>query len=184
MAGDSLLPQRASLISSTRRTETPARYILMGASSTLQQTGPLICPLITYSFSCTIFSDMVYRLLSEWYVLTLFYQMPANHVSFYLLFNLRNLSCLIHPTPPLWWSFLLRLQKGREAYYPVLPSMFKHYVEYFNVSCFHSLTSHSPNRRDSFFNITFHKPFSVLKDAMFKTHIHCRKSCTHSRCNL
>ena len=178
-----MLPQRASLISSTRRTETPARYILMGASSTLQQTGPLICPLVTYSFSCTIFSDMVYRLFSEWYVLTLFYQMPANHVSFYPLFNLRNLSCLIHPPPATMVEFSAALTKAGK-HITVLPSMFKHYVEYFNVSCFHSLTSHSPNRRDSFFNITFHKPFSVLKDAMFKTHIHCRKSCTHSRCNL
>ena len=50
-----------------------------------------------FPFSCTIFSDMVYRLFSEWYVLTLFYQIPANHVSFYSLFNSRNLSCLIHP---------------------------------------------------------------------------------------
>ena len=39
-----MLPQRASLISSTRRTETPARYILMRASSKLQQTGLVICP--------------------------------------------------------------------------------------------------------------------------------------------
>ena len=32
---DTLLPQRASVISSTRRMETPARYISMSASSTL-----------------------------------------------------------------------------------------------------------------------------------------------------
>ena len=50
----------------------------------------LYLPLITYSFSCTIFSDMVYKLLSEWCVLTSFYQRSANHVSFYLFFNLRN----------------------------------------------------------------------------------------------
>ena len=55
----------------------------------------LICPLITSSFSCTIFSDMVYRLLSEWCVATSFYQSSANHVSFYLFSNLRNLLYLI-----------------------------------------------------------------------------------------
>ena len=33
--GDTLLPHRASVISSTRRTDTPARYISMRASSTL-----------------------------------------------------------------------------------------------------------------------------------------------------
>ena len=35
VAGDTLLPHRASVISSTRRTETPARYISISASSTL-----------------------------------------------------------------------------------------------------------------------------------------------------
>jgi len=38
---------------------------------------------------------MVYRLLAEWCVATSFYQRAANHVSFYPLFNLRNLSYLI-----------------------------------------------------------------------------------------
>ena len=33
--GDTLLPHRASVMSSTRRTETPTRYISMSASSTL-----------------------------------------------------------------------------------------------------------------------------------------------------
>lgn len=32
--GETLVPQRASVISSTRRTDTPARYISMSASST------------------------------------------------------------------------------------------------------------------------------------------------------
>ena len=64
-------------------------------SSTLPRTNSLIWPLITSSFSCTIFSDMVYRLLSEWCIATSFYQNSANHVSFYPLFNLRNLSYLI-----------------------------------------------------------------------------------------
>src|SRR5699024_11965277 len=49
----------------------------------------------TSSFSCTIFSDMVCCLLSEWCVATSFYQRTANHVSFYLLFILRNLLYLI-----------------------------------------------------------------------------------------
>ena len=35
VAGETLLPHRASVMSSTRRTETPARYISMRASSTL-----------------------------------------------------------------------------------------------------------------------------------------------------
>ncbi len=39
----------------------------------------LICPLIRY----TIFSDLVYRLLSEWCVVTSFYLSSANHVPFY-----------------------------------------------------------------------------------------------------
>ena len=39
--------------------------------------------------------DMVCCLLSEWCVVTSFYQRAANHVSFYLLFNLRNLFYLI-----------------------------------------------------------------------------------------
>ena len=61
----------------------------------LPRTNSLSCPLITSSFSCTIFSDMVCCLLSEWCVATSFYQRSANHVSFYLLFNLRNLFYLI-----------------------------------------------------------------------------------------
>ena len=35
VAGETLLPRRASVMSSTRRTETPARYISMRTSSTL-----------------------------------------------------------------------------------------------------------------------------------------------------
>ncbi len=35
VAGDTLLPQSASVMSSTRRTDTPAKYISMSASSTL-----------------------------------------------------------------------------------------------------------------------------------------------------
>ena len=53
-------------------------------------------PLITSSFSCTIFSDMVCCLLSEWCVAISFYQSSANHVSLYLLFNLPNLLYLIY----------------------------------------------------------------------------------------
>ena len=35
VAGETMLPHSASVISSTRRTETPARYISIRASSTL-----------------------------------------------------------------------------------------------------------------------------------------------------
>ena len=42
---------------------------------------------------------MVCCLLSEWCVATSFYQSSANHVSFYPLFNLRNLLYLIRVTP-------------------------------------------------------------------------------------
>ena len=35
MDGDTLLPQSASVMSSTRRTDTPAKYISISASSTL-----------------------------------------------------------------------------------------------------------------------------------------------------
>ena len=156
VAEATLLPHSASVISSTRRTETPARHISMRASSTLlsrrrylsiiavskeipletgymeryvsrgcgkvsvvvaaavalaglvsfvaSSLGQLLrfllqqfiqrffrsasdqllsWSLITSSFSCTIFSDMVYRLLSEWCVVTSFYQSSANHVSFF-----------------------------------------------------------------------------------------------------
>ena len=59
------------------------------------RTNSLIWPLITSSFSCTIFSDIVCCLLSEWCVVTSFYQRAANHVFFCPLFNLRNLFYLI-----------------------------------------------------------------------------------------
>ena len=84
-------------------------------SSTLPRTNSLSCPLITSSFSCTIFSDMVYRLLSEWCVVTSFYQSSANHVYFYAFFFLRNLLYLIpvlrekgHP----WVTFFDRLKEA------------------------------------------------------------------------
>ena len=54
-----------------------------------------ITSLTTSSFSCTIFSDMVCYLLSEWCLATSFYQSSANLVSFYPLFFLRNLFYLI-----------------------------------------------------------------------------------------
>ena len=114
--GDTLVPHRDSVMSSIRRTETPAWYmernvsrcggeipIIMDAAVdpsglvTLiagnlgQLLGLLLqrfiqhffhappnqffsCPLITSSFSCAIFSDIIYFLLSEWYVVTSFYQ--------------------------------------------------------------------------------------------------------------
>ena len=44
--------------------------------------------------------DMVCRLLSEWCVATSFYQSTANHVSFYILFNLRKLLYIISRCVP------------------------------------------------------------------------------------
>ena len=52
-------------------------------------------PLDYSSLICTIFSGMVCSLLSKWCLATSFYQRTANHVSFYLLFILRNLFFLI-----------------------------------------------------------------------------------------
>ena len=47
---------------------------LVRGFSTLPRTNSLIWPLIASSFSCTIFSDIVCCLLSEWCVVTSFYQ--------------------------------------------------------------------------------------------------------------
>ena len=59
--------------------------------------GPMLAGKIAVGqrFLCTIFSDIVCCLLSEWCVVTSFYQSSANHVSFYLFSNLRNLLYLI-----------------------------------------------------------------------------------------
>ena len=57
----------------------------LSVSSTLPRTNSLICPLISSSLNCTIFSDMVCNLLSEWCVVTSYYQRSANLVSFILL---------------------------------------------------------------------------------------------------
>ena len=70
-------------------------------SSTLPRTNSLSCPLIISSFSCTIFSDMVYRLLSEWCVATSFYQ-SLQAMSSFILFSICasycTLSCDAHST--------------------------------------------------------------------------------------
>ena len=50
---------------------------------------------IISSFSCTIFSDIVCCLLSEWCVLTSFYQSLQAMSFFYAVFNLRNLLYII-----------------------------------------------------------------------------------------
>ena len=70
----------------------------LSVSSTLPRTSSLICPLITSSFSCTIFSDMVCCLPSEWCVATSFYQRAPNHVSLFLrnLFYLPKGLYLLH----------------------------------------------------------------------------------------
>ena len=57
---------------------------LLSVFSTLPLTNSFICSLLTLSFSCTIFSDMVCRLFSNGGITTSFYQRFANHVSFYL----------------------------------------------------------------------------------------------------
>lgn len=62
--------------------------------STLPRTNSLGCPLITSTFSCAIFSDMVYCLPSEWCVATSFYQRSANHVSFVYFLICRTCSTL------------------------------------------------------------------------------------------
>ena len=64
-------------------------------SSTLLRINSLSCPLIASSFSYTIFSHMVYRLLSEWCVATSFYESSENHVYCYGFVNLPNLLHLI-----------------------------------------------------------------------------------------
>ena len=51
------------------------------------RTNSLIWPLITSSFSCTIFSDIVCCLLSEWCVVTSFYQ-SLQAMSPFLLFSI------------------------------------------------------------------------------------------------
>ena len=66
----------------------------LSVSSTLPRTSSFSSPLITSSFSCTIFSDMVCSLLSEWCVATSFYQSAANYVSFYFCETYSTLSLL------------------------------------------------------------------------------------------
>ena len=51
-------------------------------ASTLPRTSSLSWPLITSSFRCTSFSDMVCCLLSEWCVAASFHQRAANLVFF------------------------------------------------------------------------------------------------------
>lgn len=63
----------------------------LSVSSSLTQTNSLI----TSSFNCTFFSDMVCYLLSEWWCNNFILSKIANYVSFYLLFYLHNLFYLI-----------------------------------------------------------------------------------------
>ena len=58
--------------------------------------GPMLAGKIAVGqrFLCTIFSDIVCCLLSEWCVVTSFYQ-SLQAMSFFALFNLRNLLYLI-----------------------------------------------------------------------------------------
>ena len=61
-------------------------------SSTLPRTNSLIWPLITSSFSCTIFSDIVCLLLSEWCVVTSFYQ-SLQAMSSFMRFSICSSYC-------------------------------------------------------------------------------------------
>ncbi len=63
-------------------------------SSTLPQTNSLSCPLIISSFSCTIFSDIVCCLLSEWCVVTSFYQ-SLQAMSSFMLFSICATYCTV-----------------------------------------------------------------------------------------
>ncbi len=71
-------------------------------SSTLPRTNSLSCPLIISSFSCTIFSDIVCCLLSEWCVVTSFYQ-SLQAMSFFMRFSICASYCTLsrfeNPTP-------------------------------------------------------------------------------------
>ena len=58
------------------------------------RTNSLIWPLITSSFSCTIFSDIVCCLLSEWCVVTSFYQ-SLQAMSPFLLFSICATYCTL-----------------------------------------------------------------------------------------
>ena len=60
---------------------------LVRGFSTLPRTNSLIWPLIASSFSCTIFSDIVCCLLSEWCVVTSFYQ-SLQAMSSFILFSI------------------------------------------------------------------------------------------------
>ena len=73
----------------------------LSVSSTLPRTNSLRCPLITSSFSCTIFPIWFAFSFQMVIATTSFYQRSANHVSFYLLFNLRNLFYLISALAPI-----------------------------------------------------------------------------------
>ena len=63
-------------------------------SSTLPQTNSLSCPLIISSFSCIIFSDIVCCLLSEWCVVTSFYQ-SLQAMSSFMLFSICATYCTV-----------------------------------------------------------------------------------------
>ena len=76
-------------------------------------------PLITFSFSCTIFLDMVCCLLSNVCVAISFYQRSANHVSFSFYETYSTLSFFIGVRQILE-SFLLQKKKGEASVYGLL----------------------------------------------------------------
>ena len=77
--------------------------------------GPMLAGKIAVGqrFLCTIFSDIVCCLLSEWCVVTSFYQSSANHVYFYALFNLRNLSYIIDISAMLCYNINITSRRCR-----------------------------------------------------------------------
>lgn len=85
------------------------------ASSTLPRTNSFNCPLVTSSFSCTIFSDMVFCLLSEWCIPASFYQRTENHVSFlaflfaHLIVSYRLAECLLRISSISTYSVCLQI---------------------------------------------------------------------------
>ena len=85
-------------------------------------TNSLTCPLIIFSFSCTIFSDIVCFLISECCVLTSFYQKLQT-----LSFNLCNLLYII---PPMSATVQYSLQKT-----PYSTSIFMFFLFVFRNLC-------------------------------------------------
>ena len=92
VAGETLLPHNASVMSSIRHTETPVRYISMRASSTLlsRRLDVQLYNFLGHSFLSP------FRMVCGNFILT----EPACYVFFYAIFNLRNLLYIIFARAP------------------------------------------------------------------------------------